>query len=94
MDSTHALGLQFEAAKLQNEFFAKDPSKYKQGFVSNYYTMMGYYNENKDFENAIAMCDKVLEIIPAEPQTVQIKEGLLKNWEIYKKMKSKEPAKN
>jgi tetratricopeptide (TPR) repeat protein len=94
LDSTHALGLQFEAAKLQNEFFAKDPSKYKQGFVSNYYTMMGYYNENKDFENAIAMCDKVLEIIPAEPQTVQIKEGLLKNWEIYKKMKSKEPAKN
>ena len=94
LDSTHALGLQFEAAKLQNEFFSKDPSKYKQGFVSNYYTMMGYYNENKDFENAIAMCDKVLEIIPAEPQTVQIKEGLLKNWEIYKKMKAKEPAKN
>ena len=36
LDSTHALGLQFEAAKLQNEFFAKDPSKYKQSFVSNY----------------------------------------------------------
>jgi len=94
IDTAHALGLQFEAAKLQNVFFAKDPSKYKQGFISNYYTMMGYYNENKDFENAIAMCDKVLEIIPAEPQTVQIKEGLMKNWEIYKKMKAKEPVKN
>jgi tetratricopeptide (TPR) repeat protein len=88
LDTNFALGLQFEAAKLQNEFFAKDPSKYKQGFVQNYYTMMSYYNEVKDLENAIAMCDKVLEIIPDEPQTVKIKEGLVKNWEIIKKMKN------
>lgn len=88
LDTSFALGLQFEAAKLQNEFFAKDPAKYKQGFVQNYYTMMSYYNEIKDLENSIAMCDKVLEIIPDEPQTLKIKESLIKNWEIIKKMKN------
>ena len=93
LDTANNLGIKFEAAKLQNEFFSKDPSKYKQGFVSNYYTMMGYYNETKDLENAIAMCDKVLELIPGEPQTVKIKEGLVKNWEIIKKMKN-DPKKN
>lgn len=93
VDTANNLGIKFEAAKLQNEFFSKDPAKYKQGYVSNYYTMMGYYNETKDLENAILMCDKVLELIPAEPQTVKIKEGLVKNWEIIKKMKN-DPKKN
>lgn len=53
--------------------------------VNNFYTMMGYYNETKAYELAIAMCDKVLELIPGEPQTMKIKESFTKNWEIIKK---------
>jgi hypothetical protein len=34
------------------------------------------------------MCDKVLEILPADVQTTKIKESLTKNWEIIKKMQS------
>jgi hypothetical protein len=39
------------------------------------------------------MCDKVLELMPAEAQTLKIKESLVKNWEILKKMQgSQKPA--
>jgi hypothetical protein len=55
--------------------------------------MMGYFNETKDLEKAIGMCDKVLELMPGEAQTVKIKESLVKNWEIIKKMQgSQKPA--
>jgi hypothetical protein len=87
------LGIQFQAATLQNEFLLKDPVKNKQGLVNNYYVMMGYYNELKDLEKAIGMCDKVLELMPAEAQTLKIKESLVKNWEIIKKMQgNQKPA--
>jgi hypothetical protein len=39
------------------------------------------------------MCDKVLELMPGEAQTVKIKESLVKNWEILKKMQgNQKPA--
>jgi hypothetical protein len=55
--------------------------------------MMAYYNERKDLENAIAMCDKVLEIFPGEPQTTNIKASLVKNLEISKKNAPKDKQK-
>lgn len=88
VDTANSLGILFEAISTQNQFLLKDVAKYKQTLVNNYYTIMAYYNETKDFENAIAMCDKVLELIPADPQTTKIKESLTKNWEIIKKMPS------
>ena len=93
IDTANNLGIQFQAATLQNEFLLKDPVKNKQGLVNNYYVMMGYYNELKDLEKAIGMCDKVLELMPAEAQTLKIKESLVKNWEIIKKMQgNQKPA--
>ena len=86
LDTANNLGILFEAISIQNQFLLKDAAKYKQNLVNNFYTMMAYYNEIKDFENAIAMCDKVLELIPADVQTTKIKESLTKNWEIIKKM--------
>lgn len=86
IDTANNLGIQYEAVVLQNTFLLKDVNKNKQALVVNYYAMMGYYNETKAYENAIAMCDKVLELIPGEPQTVSIKDKLVKNWEIIKKM--------
>jgi len=92
-DTANKLGIVFQAANLQNEFMLKDPVKYKQGLVNTYYLMMGYFNEMKDLEKAIGMCDKVLELMPGEAQTVKIKESLVKNWEILKKMQgNQKPA--
>lgn len=86
IDTANNLGIVFQAVTLQNEFLLKDPVKNKQALVNNYYAMMGYYNEIKDLEKAIAMCDKVLELMPGEAQTLKIRESLIKNWEIIKKM--------
>ena len=93
IDTANNLGIVYQAATLQNEFLLKDPVKNKQALVNNYYAMMGYYNEVKDLEKAIGMCDKVLELMPGEAQTVKIKESLTKNWEILKKMQgNQKPA--
>jgi tetratricopeptide (TPR) repeat protein len=93
IDTANKLGIVFQAASQQNEFMLKDPVKYKQGLVNTYYLMMGYFNEMKDLEKAIGMCDKVLELMPGEAQTVKIKESLVKNWEILKKMQgNQKPA--
>lgn len=100
IDTANNLGIVFEAVSLQNEYLLKDAVKNKQALVNNYYAMMGYYNETKDLEKAIGMCDKVLELMPGEAQTVKIKESLSKNWEIIKKMQNNqkpaadEPAEN
>jgi tetratricopeptide (TPR) repeat protein len=88
VDTANNLGIQFQAVTLQNEFLLKDPVKNKQAMVNNYYAMMGYYNEVKELEKAIEMCDKVLELLPGEAQTLKIKESLTKNWEIIKKMQA------
>jgi len=88
VDTANNLGIQFQAVTLQNEFLLKDPVKNKQLMVNNYYAMMGYYNEVKELDKAIEMCDKVLELLPGEAQTLKIKESLTKNWEIIKKMQA------
>lgn len=93
IDTSNNLGILYQAAVLQNAFMLKDPVKYKQGLINTYYTMMGYHNEMKDLEKAIGMCEKVLELIPGDPQTVKIKESLTKNLEILKKMQgNQKPA--
>ncbi len=93
IDTANNMGIVFQAVTLQNEYLLKDPVKNKQALVNNYYAMMGYFNETKDLEKAIAMCDKVLELMPGEAQTLKIKESLVKNWEIIKKMQgNQKPA--
>ncbi len=93
IDTANNMGIVFQAVTLQNEYLLKDPVKNKQALVNNYYAMMGYFNETKDLEKAIGMCDKVLELMPGEAQTMKIKESLVKNWEIIKKMQgSQKPA--
>ena len=50
--------------------------------------MIGYYNETKGYENAVLMCDKVLELAPDDPTTLQAKAQFVKNIEIIKKMQN------
>ena len=83
IDTLNNTGLLFEAASKQLEYYATDVEKYKQQMVNNYYVQMAYYNDTqKDYLKAIEVCDKILAIVPNEPQTLKIKESLVKNAEL------------
>ena len=88
LDTANNLGVLFEAVNVQNEFLLKDLTKNKQALINNYYTLIGYYNETKSYENAVLMCDKVLEIVPEDPTTLQAKGLFIKNIELIKKMQN------
>ena len=88
LDTANNLGILFEAVNNQNEFLLKDVTKNKQTLINNYYTLIGYYNETKGYENAVLMCDKVLELVPEDPTTLQAKALFVKNIEIIKKMQN------
>jgi tetratricopeptide (TPR) repeat protein len=88
LDTANNLGILFEAVNAQNEFLLKDLTKNKQALINNYYTLIGYYNETKGYENAVLMCDKVLELVPEDPTTLQAKALFVKNIEIIKKMQN------
>jgi Tetratricopeptide repeat len=86
LDTANNLGILFEAINLQNTYLVKDTEKNKQALINNYYTLIGYYNETKAYDNAVLMCDKVLELVPNDPTTTQAKAQFVKNIEILKKM--------
>jgi predicted Zn-dependent protease len=92
IDTANNLGLLFDAVNLQNEFLLKDPVKFKQALVNNYYTIMSYYNDTKDYEKAVNMCDKVLELMPDEPQTLKYKEELTIKRDLKKNKDNQKPA--
>ena len=80
IDTANTTGLYFEAVSKQMEFLKTDTVNYKQQLVNNYYVQMAYFNDTKkDYLKAIEVCDKILSLIPNEPQTLKIKEALLKN---------------
>jgi tetratricopeptide (TPR) repeat protein len=88
LDTANNLGILFEATNTQNVYLLKDLTKNKQALVNNYYNLIGYYNETKGYENAVLMCDKVLELVPEDPTTLQAKALFVKNIEIIKKMQN------
>jgi hypothetical protein len=93
IDTANNQGILFEAVNFQNEFLLKDSVKNKQALINNYYTLIGYYNETKGYDNAVVMCDKVLEMVPNDPTTMQAKAQFVKNAEIMKKMQAAKGAK-
>ena len=88
LDTANNLGILYEAVNTQNDYLLKDPAKNKQTLINNYYTLIGYYNETKGYENAVLMCDKVLELVPGDPTTLQAKALFVKNIDIIKKMQN------
>jgi tetratricopeptide (TPR) repeat protein len=84
LDTANSLGILFEAINIQNGFLVKDVEKNKQALINNYYTLIGYYNETKAYENAVLMCDKVLELVPNDPTTLGAKAQFEKNIKILK----------
>ncbi len=83
VDTSNNTGLYFEAVTKQLEFYKTDSAAYKQQMVNNYYVRMAYFNDvKKDYLKAIEVCDRILDIIPNEPQTMKIRIALVKNAEI------------
>jgi len=93
VDTSNNQGILFEAVNFQNQYLLKDSVKNKQALINNYYTLIGYYNETKGYDNAVVMCDKVLELVPNDPTTLQAKAQFVKNAEILKKMQAGKGAK-
>jgi len=93
IDTANNQGILFEAVNFQNQFLLKDSVKNKQALINNYYTLIGYYNETKGYDNAVLMCDKVLELVPNDPTTLQARAQFVKNAEIIKKMQAAKGAK-
>ncbi|MEN9697436.1 MAG: hypothetical protein RLZ56_857 [Bacteroidota bacterium] len=92
LDTANNLGILFEAINLQNSFLVKDTEKNKQALINNYYTLIGYYNETKAYDNAVLMCDKVLELVPNDPTTLGAKAQFEKNAKIMKDRANAKPT--
>jgi tetratricopeptide (TPR) repeat protein len=80
IDTSNTTGLYFDAISQQNTFLEKDTAANKQTLINNYYVQIGYYNDAlKDYQKALDACDKVLALVPNEPQTLQIRQAIEKN---------------
>ena len=82
IDTANTTGLYFEAISKQLEYYKTDTAKYKQQMINSFYVKMAYLNDTKkDYLKAIEVCDRILELVPNEPQTLKIRSVLLKNAE-------------
>jgi len=91
LDSANTQGLQLDALNLQNQFLLKDPTKNKQALIDNYAQMLVYYNETKGYDNAVLMCDKILELAPGDANMLKYREQFAKNAALMK-AKGTKPA--
>lgn len=80
LDSTSKPGIAIEAINQQNSFLYKDSVANKKALVSNYYYIMGYYNDKlKDYQKALDICDTILTLIPNDPDMLKIKDYIKGN---------------
>jgi hypothetical protein len=80
IDTLNNTGLYVDAITEQLKFYKTDTAAYKQQMVNNYYVRMAYFNDTKkDYLKAIEVCDRILDLIPNEPQTMKIRDVLVKN---------------
>jgi len=79
-DTTMEQGLAVDAYKKLAEMALKiDSVKFKSQAISSNFYLVSYYNDiKKDKETAVDHIDKVLEIDPANPDAIRIKEILTK----------------
>ena len=83
IDTNNTTGLYFNAINQQNAYLEKDTATNKQTLINNYYALLSYYNDvQKDYSKALEVCDKVLTLIPNEPQTLQIRQTIEKNMKV------------
>lgn len=92
LDSANTQGLQLEALNQHVQFLLKDPAKNKQALIDNYAQMLMYYNETKGFDNAVIMCDKILELAPGDASMLKYREQFVKNAALMKAKNGGKPA--
>jgi tetratricopeptide (TPR) repeat protein len=92
LDTANTQGLQLEALSLYVQFLLKDPEKNKQALIDNYAQMLMYYNETKAFDNAVIMCDKILELAPGDANMLKYREQFVKNAALMKAKNAAKPA--
>ncbi len=80
LDSTTNPGIALAALQQQNAYLYKDSTTNKKKIVSNYYYIMGYYNDKlKDYQKALDICDTILTLIPNDPEMMKIKDYIKGN---------------
>jgi len=89
LDTTSSPGIAIDALEQQNEYLMKDTAKNKNLIIRNYvYAMTYYYSKVKDYAKALEYCDKMLALIPGDPDVL----GYKKTIEDAMNKKGKSPA--
>jgi hypothetical protein len=72
LDTTTSPGIAVDALLQYNTFLAKDSVKNKNTIVSNLFYIFSYYaNVTKDYPKALEYCDKILMVIPGDPDMTE-----------------------
>ncbi|MGC8750090.1 hypothetical protein [Hydrotalea sp.] len=80
LDTTTNPGIAIPALQQQIDYLMKDSVKNQRFIVIDYYYMMGYYNDRaKDYAKALDVCDKILALIPNDPDMLKIRSVIEKN---------------
>lgn len=80
LDTTTNPGIAIPALQQQIDYLMKDSVKNQRFIVIDYYYMMGYYNDRaKDYAKALDVCDKILALIPNDPDMLKIRAVIEKN---------------
>lgn len=80
LDTTSNPGIAIPALQQQIDYLMKDSVKNQRFIVIDYYYMMGYYNDRaKDYAKALDICDKILALIPNDPEMLKIRSVIEKN---------------
>ena len=93
LDSTNQKGLLIEALTMNAQFLLKDVATNKQKLIDNYGQMLVYYNEIKNYDEAVVMCDKILELAPGDANMMKYREQFAKNAALMKNNPNKAGAK-
>ncbi|MDE3124314.1 MAG: hypothetical protein KGK14_02265, partial [Bacteroidota bacterium] len=88
LDTTSNPGIAIPALQQQIDYLMKDSVKNQRFIVIDYYYMMGYYNDRaKDYAKALDVCDKILALIPNDPDMLKIRAVIEKNMKENMKQK-------
>lgn len=77
LDTTTNPGIAVDALLQYNTFLEKDLEKNRKFMVNNlYYIMLYYADKVKDYKKALEYCDKILVLIPNDPEMMGIRKTL------------------
>ncbi len=93
LGSANTYGLLIQALTMNTQFLLKDAITNKQKLIDNYGQMLVYYNDVKNYDEAVVMCDKILELAPGDANMLKYREQFAKNAALMKNNANKAGAK-